>query len=234
MTKTPPPPAADPGPAEPTTSTTSRARGPPATRCATSAGSAAPPTDRKVAGVAGGLARHLDVDPLILRVALVVLVFFGGAGLIAVRRLLAARARGRRTGAAAQPRRPHPDLALVVVGVVAALALVGDSWGVFWFPWPLAIIALVVLWFGDPQGQAGAAAGHGLTPAPTSAGTAARRSQPRAHAGLADPDDARHPATRPQPYARAPVPAPYQPTSLRPAPRTRASAARSCSGSPSR
>ena len=38
--------------------------------------------DKKVAGVAGGLARHLDVDPLILRVALVVLVFFGGAGLI--------------------------------------------------------------------------------------------------------------------------------------------------------
>src|SRR3954464_6994790 len=39
-------------------------------------------SDRKVAGVAGGLARHLDVDPLVLRVALVVLVFFGGAGLI--------------------------------------------------------------------------------------------------------------------------------------------------------
>ena len=40
------------------------------------------PHDRKVAGVAGGLARHLDIDPIILRVAFVVLVFFGGAGLI--------------------------------------------------------------------------------------------------------------------------------------------------------
>ena len=39
-------------------------------------------TDRKVAGVAGGLARHLDIDPLILRVGFVVLAFFGGAGLI--------------------------------------------------------------------------------------------------------------------------------------------------------
>src|SRR5688500_33941 len=39
-------------------------------------------TDRKVAGVAGGLARHLDIDPVILRVAFVVLAFFGGAGLI--------------------------------------------------------------------------------------------------------------------------------------------------------
>ena len=28
----------------------------------------------------------------------------------------------------------------MVVGVLAALALVGDSWGGFWFPWPLAII----------------------------------------------------------------------------------------------
>src|SRR4051795_6963333 len=39
-------------------------------------------TDRRVAGVAGGLARHLDVDPLVLRIAFVLLVFFGGAGLI--------------------------------------------------------------------------------------------------------------------------------------------------------
>src|SRR5690349_24940565 len=40
-------------------------------------------TDRHVAGVAGGLARHLDVDPIIIRVAFVVGVFFGGAGLLA-------------------------------------------------------------------------------------------------------------------------------------------------------
>ena len=31
-------------------------------------------------------------------------------------------------------------VALVALGVIAALALVGDSWGAFWFPWPLAII----------------------------------------------------------------------------------------------
>src|SRR5688500_4630638 len=39
-------------------------------------------SDRKLAGVAGGLGRHLDVDPTILRVLFVVLVFFGGAGLL--------------------------------------------------------------------------------------------------------------------------------------------------------
>ena len=38
--------------------------------------------DRKLAGVAGGLARHLDVDPVLLRVAFVVLVFFGGSGIL--------------------------------------------------------------------------------------------------------------------------------------------------------
>ena len=38
------------------------------------------------------------------------------------------------------------SIALIVVGVLAAVALVGDSWGAFWFPWPLAIVALVALW----------------------------------------------------------------------------------------
>src|SRR5688572_6616448 len=40
-------------------------------------------TDKHVAGVAGGLGRHLDIDPIIIRVAFVVLTFFGGAGLVA-------------------------------------------------------------------------------------------------------------------------------------------------------
>ena len=39
-------------------------------------------TDRKIAGVAGGLGRHFNIDPTILRVLFVVLVFFGGAGLL--------------------------------------------------------------------------------------------------------------------------------------------------------
>ena len=65
-------------------------------------------TDRKVAGVAGGLARHLDVDPLILRVAFVVLVLLRRRRPHPVRRLLAARAgRGDRRGGR-HPRRPQP------------------------------------------------------------------------------------------------------------------------------
>jgi phage shock protein PspC (stress-responsive transcriptional regulator) len=39
--------------------------------------------DRVIAGVAGGLGRYLGVDPVIIRITLVVLMFFGGAGFIA-------------------------------------------------------------------------------------------------------------------------------------------------------
>jgi phage shock protein PspC (stress-responsive transcriptional regulator) len=103
--------------------------------------------DRKVAGVAGGLARHLDVDPLILRVAFVVLAFFGGAGLLLYGAcwLLVPEDGSDEAPITLDDR--SRTLALLAVGVLAAFALLGDSWGVFWFPWPLAIIALVVLLF---------------------------------------------------------------------------------------
>jgi phage shock protein PspC (stress-responsive transcriptional regulator) len=100
-------------------------------------------TDRKVAGVAGGLARHLDVDPIILRVAFVVLAFFGGAGLIlygAGWLLLPEDGEDRATLHLDERSR---TIALVALTVLAGLALVGDSWGAGWFPWPLAIIGLI-------------------------------------------------------------------------------------------
>src|SRR4051794_41906160 len=39
-------------------------------------------SDRYLAGVAGGLGRHFDIDPTVIRVLLVVMSFFGGAGLV--------------------------------------------------------------------------------------------------------------------------------------------------------
>jgi phage shock protein PspC (stress-responsive transcriptional regulator) len=103
-------------------------------------------SDRKVAGVAGGLARHLDVDPLILRVAFVVLVFFGGAGLIVYGAcwLLVPEDGAERAPFNLDER--SRTVALLIVGALAAIALVGDSWGAFWFPWPVAIVALIALW----------------------------------------------------------------------------------------
>jgi phage shock protein PspC (stress-responsive transcriptional regulator) len=100
-------------------------------------------TDRKVAGVAGGLARHLDVDPIILRVAFVVLAFFGGAGLILYAAgwlLLPEEGEDRATLHLDERSR---TIALLALTVLAGLALVGDSWGAGWFPWPLAIIGLI-------------------------------------------------------------------------------------------
>jgi phage shock protein PspC (stress-responsive transcriptional regulator) len=40
-------------------------------------------SDRMVGGVAGGLGRYFDVDPVLFRIAFVVLVFAGGAGILA-------------------------------------------------------------------------------------------------------------------------------------------------------
>ncbi len=38
--------------------------------------------DRKIAGVAGGLAEYFDTDPLLLRLAFVILAFAGGGGVL--------------------------------------------------------------------------------------------------------------------------------------------------------
>ncbi|GAB4013013.1 PspC domain-containing protein [Nocardioides ultimimeridianus] len=101
--------------------------------------------DRKIAGVAGGIARHLDIDPLVVRIALVVMVFFGGGGLlfyVACWLLVPA-------DTSARARIPLDDrsrnVALWIVAGCSALAAIGDSVGQWHFPWPLAVIALVVL-----------------------------------------------------------------------------------------
>lgn len=104
-------------------------------------------TDRHIGGVAGGLARHLDVDPLILRVAFVVAIFFGGAGLLAY---IGAWALVPEEGTDDEPLgldQRSRTVALAGVGVLALLCAVGDAAGAFWFPWPLAIVGAVVLWF---------------------------------------------------------------------------------------
>jgi len=101
-------------------------------------------TDRKIAGVAGGLGRHLNIDPTVLRVLFVVLVFFGGAGLLiyAAAWLLVPEEGTERSVVQTSP--STRNTLLIVVGVLAALLLIGDTWGGVGFPWPLALIGLVV------------------------------------------------------------------------------------------
>lgn len=40
-------------------------------------------TDRRIAGVCGGLGSYFDIDPTIIRLAWVVALFFAGGGLFA-------------------------------------------------------------------------------------------------------------------------------------------------------
>jgi phage shock protein PspC (stress-responsive transcriptional regulator) len=101
-------------------------------------------SDRKVAGVAGGLGRHLDIDPVILRVAFVVLVFFGGAGLIAYGAcwLLLPEDGSAKTPLGLDDR--NRGIALIGAGILASVVLLSGTFGNDFFPWPVAVIGVLV------------------------------------------------------------------------------------------
>ena len=105
-------------------------------------------TDRHIAGVAGGLARHLDVDPIIVRVALVVAVVLRRRRAAALRRRAGswcprrAPTTSRSASTSAAARSPWSASACW-----PSLCAVGDWAGAFWFPWPLAIVARWCVWF---------------------------------------------------------------------------------------
>lgn len=106
-------------------------------------------SDRYVAGVAGGLGRHLDIDPTVVRVVLVVLALFGGAGLIVYGAvwLLVPADDGQRA-----PIDVHPETRralLIVAAVLATLSFLGvalgdRSWG-WGFPVPMIVLAAVAI-----------------------------------------------------------------------------------------
>ena len=103
------------------------------------------PENRYIAGVAGGLARHLDVDPVLIRVLLVVLTLFGGAGiLLYIACWLLVPEEGRADAPIRLDERTRA-LALYAAAGVSLLALLGNTVGHWGFPWPLAILALIVL-----------------------------------------------------------------------------------------
>ena len=127
-------------------------------------------TDRKIAGVAGGLGRHLDVDPTIIRVLLVVLVFFGGAGLLIYGAMWLFVPED---GSDAAPIGTSPETrTAVLIGalVVAALLLVSDGWwmgfGAGWPPplLPVLLVAVVVWLVLRHRGQVGGNRAHGSPP----------------------------------------------------------------------
>jgi phage shock protein PspC (stress-responsive transcriptional regulator) len=112
-----------------------------------------------VAGVSAGIARHLDIDPVLVRILFGVLIFAGGAGLIlyGAAWLLLPPDDGRSIAAdwfrlddSAEKVRVA---GLVIAGVVAVLSAVGDGgwgsggWGSGGAPWILLPLALLFYLF---------------------------------------------------------------------------------------
>lgn len=105
-------------------------------------------TDRKFGGVAGGIGRALRVDPLLIRVAFVVLTVAGGSGVLLyclgyllmpgdddeVSAIEALAGKGRSSVS------PALTIALIIVGLAGAGSVF--SWGVPF--WPVVIAAVIV------------------------------------------------------------------------------------------
>jgi phage shock protein C len=106
-------------------------------------------SERVVAGVCGGIGRYLGIDPVLLRIAFVILALANGLGVIAyvVAWVVIPEERpGQALGPVPEPRRETGRLvlggALVVLGLVLLLdRLVPDLDEVLW---PLAVVAVGV------------------------------------------------------------------------------------------
>lgn len=104
--------------------------------------------DRKIAGVAGGVGRSLGIDPIVLRIAFVVLTVFGGfGGLLYVLGWLFLPDDGDEVSAAEalvgrgrSSVSPVLAVGLAIVAVIATLSMF--SWGLPFFP--IVVIAVIV------------------------------------------------------------------------------------------
>ena len=112
------------------------------------------PSDKKIAGVAGGLGRYFDLNPNVFRLGFVILTILGGSGvLVYLAAVLVMPIEGEEhsiAGRALAQRRERPA-ALVGIGLVAvAIAVLlarGDLWPSAGAGWVLIVLgALVVLW----------------------------------------------------------------------------------------
>ena len=142
-------------------------------------------SDRKVAGVCGGIATYLGIDPLILRIVVVVLTLFGGSGLL----LYAAgwllipdegEEHSEIERLVGRDRAHGPSVAAIIVTVVGLIVLVtslglgaavGHGW---WFGgpdlWPLIVVGAVValVWYAR-RDQTPSPVAAGVAPPPTPA-----------------------------------------------------------------
>ncbi len=106
-------------------------------------------TDRVIAGVCGGVGRYLGVDPVLIRVAFVVLAIAGGGGFLLYVLgwiLIPEEKEGEQIGENTPPSADMARLvfggALIAIGVILLLGLSLPSIGKYL--WPLALIAIGV------------------------------------------------------------------------------------------
>jgi phage shock protein PspC (stress-responsive transcriptional regulator) len=121
-------------------------------------------SDRVIGGVCGGIAKYFSIDPVIVRVAAVALIFLGGTGIVAyVAALLLMPNEGEGGGPAEGPKRgvAVAGAVLLVVAICVALPFRGGWWD-GWSLLPLGILAIAGLFVWRlasgqrPQGDAGA------------------------------------------------------------------------------
>lgn len=101
-------------------------------------------SDRYIAGVAGGLGRHFDIDPTIVRVLLAVLTLFGGAGALVYAVCWCFVPEEGKDRAAINISSDARKILLLAAAGVAGLLAVGDAFSGFNAGWPIASIAVVI------------------------------------------------------------------------------------------
>lgn len=176
--------------------------------------------DKVIAGVCSGLADRLGIDPVITRVALVLLVFLGGAG-FTIYLVAWALLPNDKNELPLERALRHGDGGSVVLVVIAALSLFGGTWGAgasrgfpwggWGFPWGLVLTGLFIWWVVSMSQNRPDA---GQTVRPAQAGTPYVAPSPAAASGASHngPDASPaispgSPATSPgspNPYAKAP------------------------------
>jgi phage shock protein PspC (stress-responsive transcriptional regulator) len=101
-------------------------------------------SDRYVAGVAGGLGRHFNVDPTVVRVLLAVLTLFGGAGVLIYAVCWAFVPEDGKDRATIKIGSDARKILLLAAGAVAFLLAMGDAFSGFNAGWPIASVAVVI------------------------------------------------------------------------------------------
>ena len=108
--------------------------------------------DRMLAGVAGGLGRHFELDPLIFRIGFALLTLFGGSGLLLY--ILLALLVPSEDADPAAPRDNRTRTLLIIAGVVVALIALPIALPAAVFLSPLIVLAAIgILIYGAAGGN---------------------------------------------------------------------------------